>query len=269
MVDVERFGLAEAVVGRPGIGLGSLFAGRFQPFEIGFEAYTARRARRGVHVADDELRRAFAGDASHPFDVEPGAFEPGRFADVVEVRIEKAEFAPRGAVAQARPHRYAAAAAVPALRHFVRRFAQPVVAVVEEFVSLPEIHDHQMLAGIVLGAEVASHFDVAVFGQLFDEVGDLLAAGFLKADDVRPHVADHADRSLLAGVPREVAFVARRADVADVVGEQFQLRGFAARCGGSRGAEQKRKQQFFHVAGFYACGTAGAAPHAVFIRIPT
>ena len=80
---MERFGLAEAVIGRPGIGLGSLFAGRFQPFEIGFEAYTARRARRGVHVANDELRRAFAGDASHPFDVEPGAFEPGRFADFV------------------------------------------------------------------------------------------------------------------------------------------------------------------------------------------
>ena len=33
VVDVERFGLAEAVVGRPGIGLGCLFAGRFQPFE--------------------------------------------------------------------------------------------------------------------------------------------------------------------------------------------------------------------------------------------
>ena len=48
-----------------------------------------------------------------------------------------------------------------------------------------------------------------------------------------------------------------------------QLMALAARCGGSRGAEQKRKQQFFHVAGFYACGTAGAAPHAVFIRIPT
>ena len=35
VVDVERFGLAEAVIGRPGIGQGSLFAGRFQPFEIG------------------------------------------------------------------------------------------------------------------------------------------------------------------------------------------------------------------------------------------
>ena len=56
------------------------------------------------------------------------------------MRIEKAEFAPRGAVAQARPHRHAAAAAVPALRHFVRRFAQPVVAVVEEFVSVSYTH---------------------------------------------------------------------------------------------------------------------------------
>ena len=104
VVDVERFGLAEAVVGRPGIGQGSLFAGRFQPFEIGFETYAARRARRGVHVADDELRRAFAGDASHPFDVEPGAFEPGRFADVL--RKERTDAVAVGTDKKSKPARF-------------------------------------------------------------------------------------------------------------------------------------------------------------------
>ena len=236
VVDVPRkarsaFAEVVVAVNVVGFAVGRRFARRPHEFEEAVEAGAAAVARGvgGVHVAGDEDRSVASRDLLHLFDDEFHRLGARHLIDIAaldgrravrEVGVEEEKLLAGAALAQFDPQRRAELVVPPALDRLGDvLFVEEEIPLGEHLEAVFAPPDRiAVLRVLVIGGQIV----VLVLGQFADQILRLREARLLHADHVGLDVADHRDGSLLAGVPRRVALVAR-IGVADVVAHDVEF----------------------------------------------
>ena len=137
-----------------------------------------------------------------------------------EVGVEEEKLLAGAALAQFDPQRRAELVVPPALDRLGDvLFVEEEIPLGEHLEAVFAPPDRiAVLRVLVIGGQIV----VLVLGQFADQILRLREARLLHADHVGLDVADHRDGSLLAGVPRRVALVAR-IGVADVVAHDVEF----------------------------------------------
>ena len=199
------------------------------------------RIRLGVEVSRED-HRAVAAQRVDALPEQCDAFAAGRFAFVVEVRVDEEEFPAVAAAPQHDPRGQPFAGAVPSLRPGASGFlAQPERARVEQ-VERPVAEEHRVELARA-DAVFAAHADGPVVGQRRAEVVELVGQQLLRSEQVGFPGTDQAGDAFAAEAPvvRTVfGIVVTHVERHDAERPRF---GVAA---GGRGAEGQQQEKSFH-----------------------
>ena len=196
----NRVGLTPAVERTTTVGLGSYLAG---VEHLGIQGLEDGIRCNGVEVGREECGHTHGNDLGKTLADQCQALALCHLADVVEVGVDVGELLARILHTQLSPGARALARSVPTHRGLLGGLREPEGAAIQKLNLILEVEDGHMLTRRY--AILAAYADVAVLGQVLNQILHLLGLGLLQTEDGGLLLVDHSNGCVLAQVPLVLA----------------------------------------------------------------